>query len=441
MTTLTQHMPLGAARPKIDTRHPALIGWLGLAVLVGIFGTWAALTQISAAVIANGQAIVHGKPKLVQSLDGGIVDAINVQNGDIVSAGQVLIHLDPTLLATNLDIARSKLAAALALQARLTAEQLGETELVFNYPALPFPTPATAADEAGQRQIFAARVAVIQGKRAQLTEALLQLDNQLSGTAGQIKAAQEQMEYLQRDIENQSNLLQQGLARRSQLNDLQRNLSELGGQLAALNAEQARLINARRDRSLETQQAERSFLEQVVTDLRDTTTQVDALTLEIVTRTAQLDKVAIKAPAAGIVHELQVTTVGGVVAPGATILQVIPLDQGMDFELRIDPRAIDDVHIGQTARIVLSAFDRQSTPELQAHVATISAGAVTDPQTGQSFYRVGLAVPPAEITRLGALTLMPGMPVEAYLETEQHSVLSYLLEPITHHLARALREN
>ena len=423
-----------------DTRRPALMGGLALVLLFGVFGGWAHLTQISSAVIAGGQAMVHGRPKLVQTLDGGIVQSISVQNGDIVQEGQLLLQLDPTLLAINLDIARGRLAASLALKARLTAEQLGQDELAFTYPSLPFTLPDTQAEEAGQREIFAARTAVLRGGRAQLAEAQLQLDNQISGVIGQVAAIREQMGYLQRDIDNQATLVEQGLSRQSQLSDLQRSMSQLGGQLAGLESEQARLANARRDRELETLQAERAFMEEVVTDLREVTTQVEELTLEIVTRGAQLERIEIRAPASGIVNELQVTTIGGVVAPGATILEVVPLGEGMDFELRVDPRAIDSVYQGQIAQVQMSAFDVQSTPKLTAHVTTISAGAVSDPRTGQSFYRVGLEVSATELARLGTVTLMPGMPVEAYLQTGDRSVLTYLLSPIASHLQRAFRE-
>jgi HlyD family secretion protein len=270
---------------------------------------------------------------------------------------------------------------------------------------------------------------------------LLQIDNQVSGISGQISAIEEQIASLTKDITKQTRLVDQGLARQSQLGDLTRNMAVLEGQYAQLTAERARLINSRQDRRLETEQAERAFLEQVVTDLRTTSGQVDELTLEIVTRMEQLDRVDIRAPSEGIVHEIQVTTTGGVLAPGATLMQVIPLDQGMDFELRLDPRSVDDIQPGQAARIVLSAFDAQTTPKLAGKVTMISPGAVVDPQTGQSFYRVEIGVSADELAKLGTLTLIPGMPVEAYLETRSRSVLDYLMEPITHHLQRALREH
>jgi HlyD family secretion protein len=433
-------VPLASPRLNTDLRRPGLFGGLAFLVLVFVLGGWATMTRINGAVVAGGQVEVHGQPRQVQSLDGGIVESIHVQNGDVVTEGQILMRLDPTLLAVNLDIARSRLAAALTLRARLEAEQTRQESLVFTYPPLPFAMPDVSTDEAGQREIFAARAAVLQGQRDQLAEAQLQFDAQSQGIAGQIAATRAQMDYLTHDIENQQTLVDQGLARQSQLNDLQRGLSDLTGQLAGLEAEQARLATARRESILTTLQAERAFMESVVTDLREATTKTEELILDIVTRSAQLDRIEIRAPADGIVHEMEISTVGGVVAPGSTILQIVPLSEGLEFELRIDPRAIDQVHPGQRAEIIIASFDPQSTPRLAAEVSTISAGAVADPRTGQSFYRVGLTIAPAELARLGDAVLMPGMPVEAFLETGDRSVLAYLLQPVTNHLRHAFRE-
>ena len=212
------------------------------------------------------------------------------------------------------------------------------------------------------------------------------------------------------------------------------------GRAAALDAELARLINARKDAELTTLQQERSFLEEVVTELREANTATEELILDIATRNIQLDRVDIRAPASGIVHEMLVSTTGAVLSPGGTISQVVPLDKGLDFELRIDPSKINEVHVGQDADIILSAFDRQNTPKLAAHVAGISADAIADTQTGRSFYRVTLNVPPEELALIGEEAIKPGMPVEAYLKTGDRTVLSYLVQPVANHLRRAFRE-
>jgi HlyD family secretion protein len=382
---------------------------------------------------------VHGKPKEIQSLDGGVVAELMVRDGDIVAAGDRLMRLDPTVLEVNLDIARGQLAAALALRARLQAEQVQAETLSFDYVDVPFAPLDVARHEKGQREIFAARAAVRKGQRAQLHEAQQQFDSQAKGIDGQIDALEDQITLLDKDLVSMRDLASKGLTRQSQISELKRSKSQLVGQLAGLSAERAQLANARRESELSVLQAERSFLEEVVTQLREASSLVEELTLQIVTHESQLARIDILAPAAGIVHQLQVTTLGGVVVPGETIAQIVPLDEGMDFELRVDPRNIDQVHPGQVARIVISSFDPQTTPQLDARVASVSPGVITDPNTGQVFYRVSLALPPQELELLGSAKLMPGMPVEAYLETGDRSVLSYLLHPVTSHLRRALR--
>lgn len=432
--------PAAAPGLKMDLRKPALIGFAGFAVMVGVLGLWAALTVIGGAVIASGQAIVQGDAKVVQSLDGGMVAEILVADGDQVAAGEVLMRLDPTLLEVNLESARSRLAAALALQARLEAEQLRHEVLEFSYGPLPFALPDTAPHEARQREIFLARRAVLEGAREQLAETFLQTETRRRGLEGQLAATREQIALIEQDLGNMRDLAEQGLARQSQMSELQRAQSELQGRLATLEAEMAQLANSRREQELETLQRERSFMETVVTELRDATAQVDELTLEIVTRSAQLDRVELRAPVDGIVHEMQVTTLGGVIAPGAPVLNIIPSGNTMEFTLRVDPHSIDQVWQGQSAKVTLSAFDPQSTPQLAAQVTQISPDVVRDATTGQSYYRVILEVPGEELARLGEVELLPGMPIEAFLETGERSVLAYLVQPLSSHLRRAFRE-
>lgn len=438
MSTVNTAAP--ASDPDLGLARFGWFGGLSLVLLVGILGAWACLSLISGAVIASGQTVVHGKPKLVQSLDGGVVAEILVQDGDIVAAGDIMMRLDPTLVEVNLDIAQTQLAAALALQARLLAEQNGLDAPVFEALERRAGQIDTRPHEEGQRQIFVARAALRQGQRAQLAEALLQFDNQGDGLRGQIAALHDQVALLDQDLENMLALTTKGLARQSQMSELQRAKAQLAGQLAALEAELARLANARRDARLSTLQAEHSFMENVVTELREVTARIDELTLQIITHKAQLSRIDIPAPTAGIVHEMQVTTRGGIVPPGGEIASIVPLDDGVDFDLRIDPHSIDQVYPGQQANLMIASLDPQTTPQLKARVTSISPDVIEDKRSGQYFYRVGLTLEPDELARLGTAPLMPGMPVEAYLQTGEHSVLSYLLHPVTSHLRRALRE-
>ncbi len=433
--------PAPAATPELGLRGPVRLALGSLALLVGVLGLWSVLTMIGGAVVAQGQVMAKAQAQQIQSLEGGTVQAILVQNGDAVRAGQIMVQFDPTLTQASLDIALSKLADALALQARLRAEQQGVATPDFTPPALPFPAPDLTLQAAGQRNVFAARAAVLQGQQDRLVETLAQYDSQLQGLVAQIAAKREELALTEAEIASQQDLLSQGLTRQSALSDLRRGHAGLLGQLAALQAEQAKLANARRDSTLETLQGERAFQEKVVTDLGDVTATAQELILEIVTRRDQLAHMDLRAPMDGVVHEMKVATLGGVVAPGATVLEVIPLGQGFSFEVRVDPQGIDQVHVGQETDLVLSSFDPRTTPRLKAHVTSVSAGAVVDPQTGRSFYRVELSVPPEELARLEGQTLVPGMPVTAYLATSSRSVLAYLLHPLTSQMDLAFREN
>lgn len=436
--------PMDAALPGGPTLHTDLSGpmrW-GAVATVALFGLllgWSGMAVIGGAVIAQGQTVVVGRPRVVQHLDGGQVAEIAVAEGDMVRAGAVLLRLDPTMPALNLAIAEARLAEALARRSRLEAEYRGLAGPDFLWPTLPFPVPDTAAHETGQRQIFAARAEVLRTARERLVERQAQIESQLAGLAAQILARTDQMALVEAELDTLVGLASRGLARNTQVSELQRTRAGLLGEIATFEAEAARARIALRDAELETLQGERIFHEQVVTELRSAAAEIDELVLEIVTRRAQLDRIEIRAPADGVVHELAVTTPGAVVAPGATLLEVIPRNAGVDFELRIDPRAIDQIWLGQPARVVVASFDPQTTPQIEGRVAQISPTVLTDPRSGASFYRIGLEVPPEEVARLGG-TLVPGMPVEAFLETSERTVLAFLLQPVRRMLDHAFRE-
>jgi HlyD family type I secretion membrane fusion protein len=398
--------------PRTDL---GVMGRITLLVTCVFFATvliWASLTQISGAVITPGQAGVPGKPSVVQHLDGGIVETILVANGDRVVGGQLLMKLDPTLIRLNRDVAMGRLGAALALRS-----------------ALPFEAPEMALARAGQISIFTARAAARQGRGEQLAERIAQINNQIDGSNAQIRAYQEQLALIERELGNVSTLFDKGMVRESQLLSLMRDRAAIMGYIAGDEAERARLKNSIRDAQLEVTQAENAFLEQVSTDLRATVAEVEEQILQIATLNDQLSRIDIRAPSDGVVHEMQVTTEGGVVAPRAVIMQIVPQSKGVEFEMRLAAQDLDRAHTGQPAQLLFPTLDPRVAPRLQAEVALISPAAVTDEQTGQSFYRLTLSVSAQELARLGDVKILPGLPVEAYLQTGDRSVMSYLLAP------------
>lgn len=426
---------------KTDISRAGRIGMLaGLVLMVAVFA-WAYLTPISGAVIASGAAVVRGKPKIVQSLDGGIIDEIRVSDGDRVNAGDMLLRLDPTLLRINLEMYRNRLAETRAKISRLRAEQLNSKALVFDYDTGFLEDLPLGIINVGQREIFEARLEVMKGRKEQLREKIEQFYNQISGVEGLIQAKRDQLAFVEQELVDVSALHAEGLAREGQVLELQRSRSGLLGEISEHQSEMARIRNSVRDTELEILQSDRQFKEQVVTDLGEAVTQGEELLLQIVTARKQLERIDILSPVDGIVHEMQVFNAGGVVPPGETILQVIPVSEGVDFEVRVAPDAIDQVIQGQRAKVVFSAFSTRTAPEIFGMVSGISPSSVTDPSTGQSFYRVTLAIPPEQLALLEEHEILPGMPIEAFLQTGERTVLSYLVRPLTDQLRRAFRDD
>ncbi|MFB9151597.1 HlyD family type I secretion periplasmic adaptor subunit [Roseovarius ramblicola] len=426
---------------RTDLSRAARIGILGgFALLILVF-SWAYITPISGAVIASGSAVVRGKPKMVQSLDGGMVEDVRVADGDLVRAGDVLLRLDPTLLRINLEMYRNRLAEIRAEIARLKAEQVNAVRPIFDYDTTYLDGLGLDQINAGQAEIFQARRDVMQGRQDQLREKVAQFHNQISGVAGLIKAKKDQLTFVEKELADVSALHADGLAREGQVLELQRVRARLLGEIAETQSELARIRNSIRDTELEILQSERQFKEQVVTDLRAAVTKSEELLLQIITARNELDRIEILAPVGGIVHEMQVHSAGEVVPPGETILQVIPISKGVDFEVRVDPNAVDQVFQGQRAKLVFTAFNTRTAPELVGSVSGVSPDRVVDPATGKPFYRVTLTVPQGELERLDGHEILPGMPIEAYLQTGERTVLSYLMRPLTDQLRRAFRDD
>jgi len=431
----------GFAEPKTELswseRRLALFGAALLIALLALFH----LIKISSAVIASGQVVMQGNPRIVQSLESGVAREIKVSNGDIVAAGDVLIRLDASLLEITRDIIYSRLTELTARRARLWSEEQGLADITVT-EALPMLDQA-ALDRhlVGQREIFTARRAVLENRAAQLQERIRQHDSQIIGFEAQIEAVQSQIALVSGEVETLRDLTERGLAPQSRLLELQGRLAALQGQVAVHQTELSGTANSIQDARLKMTQSEREFREQVATELREVVAAIEENRLELARIANKLDQLNIRAPVAGIVHEMQIATIGGVVSAQSTILTVIPVADGVEFDLRVSPDAIDVVYAGQEVRVRFPSFNRIATPELTGAISRVSPDSVVDRATGQRFYRVEVTVPPEELARLGDAALLPGMPVEAFLQTGNRSILSYLVKPFTDQMAHAFRES
>ncbi|HLQ19519.1 MAG TPA: HlyD family type I secretion periplasmic adaptor subunit, partial [Tabrizicola sp.] len=345
---------------------------------------WAFLTEIGSAVVATGAVTIEGKPKSIQHLDGGIVQEILVSDGDLVEAGQVLMRLDPNLLSANLTIYLNRLAELVIREARLQAELDGSTSIKFP-PAEGLLAGRPMEDlQAGETSIFEARAAIQSGRKAQLEERILQYGNQIEGLAALISAKREQAGYIDTEIGRLTTLQEKGLARENQVLTLQGTRADLLGQVAEHISETARVRNSIRDTELEILQIARQFREEVLTQLHDTKVQKDELIQQITSTQTQLDRIDIRAPVRGLVHEMQVVTLGGVVPPGAVIGQIIPVDGLMTFDLQIAPTDIDSLYAGQEVRLRFPAFNQRKTPEIIGTLIGLSPSTIKDEVTGMT---------------------------------------------------------
>lgn len=430
-----------AAGPNVNYSRPLRFGLGAFAILFVVIGGWLALAPLASAVIAQGGVAVRGRPQLVQHLDGGIVRHIQVRNGDVVRQGDLLVQLDETLLVANLEIYRNRLREAVARKARLEAERDGLPEIVFDEAiAREAGLGDIALHREGQGKLFLARRAAREGQVAQLLEKIAQSRNQIAGVEGLMAARHEQMSFIDRELTGLRQLADKGYAAINRVLAQERARAELAGQIAENAAELARIRNAIQETEISILQVDRQFQEAVLTELREASTQVDDMVQQIVATTKQLERVEIRAPVNGVVHELAVHTIGGVIPPGGTLMQLISMDDGVEIEANVEPQFIDQLQAGQVAVIRFPAFNQATTPELEGAVSRISPTSVVDETTGIAFYRIGVDVGRAELDKLRGLTLVPGMPAEAHIKLQERTALSYLVKPLVDHWHRAMRE-
>ena len=416
----------------------------GLSLFVFLFiigGAWAYFANLSGAVIAQGQVAVLGKPKTIQHLDGGIVAEINIDNGDRVSKGDILVRLDDILLKANLNIYQNRLREGVAQRARLISERDTQSNIGWSNEVLDlFDLNIGQAVKQGQQKLFEARQATRQGQIAQLREKIKQFQNQTTGIKALKTSRKTQLGFLDEELKGIRTLNKKGLTPKSQLMALERQKEEIIGQMAEQDAELARIQNSISETEIQILQIGREFRQTVLTELRQIEQEVNDMTQQLYATVEKLKRIEIRAPVSGIIHELAVFTIGGVIGPGAAVLQLIPQDEGFEIEANVEPQFVDELYPGQPATLRFSAFNQRTTPELNGTIKGISPNVVINEQTGVSFYKIRLTVPKSELARLKGQILIPGMPVEAFIKTRERTALNYLVKPLMDQINRAFRE-
>lgn len=432
--------PSTAAWP---VRGPLLLGAAAILLLLGGFGAWAGLTTIAGAVVATGQVEVDQNRQVIQHIDGGVVDEILVKNGDNVLAGTPLLRLDGTLLRSERTIVEGQFYELLARSGRLEAERDDRTEV--NYPETLLEGAALNAELAqlmnGQTRLFAARAETLSKTLEQLEKRGDQTRSQIEGVDAQIIALGIQFELIGRELTDQRTLFDRGLAQASRVLALEREAAALQGELGELQAARAQAEGRLTEIDLERLRLANERSEAAESELRDIGYRVLELAERRRALSGQIERLELRAPVSGVVHAMEVTTPRSVIRPADPVLYLVPQDRPMVIAARIATINIDEVAIGQQVRLRFSAFSSRTTPEVFGQVVRVSPDALVDETTGMPYYRAEIMLDPSEHERLGALTLIPGMPVEVYLRTGERSPIAYLVKPLSDYFNRAFRES
>lgn len=435
-------MGAGAGQPW-PVRGPVWLGVLAVIVLIGGFGTWAMTSNIAGAVIATGQIKVDQNRQVIQHPDGGVVTELAVEEGAQVRQGDVLIRLDPAEIASQLAVARGQLNELRARRARLEAERdaVDEVAFVAELVAAAADDPELADILRGQENLFAARRETLDREVEQLARRADQITSQIGGLRAQRAALDRQRDLIAEDLAAQQDLLDRGLAQAARVLGLQREEADILGAMGEIDASIAEAEGRRTEVELAALQLENERREEAIAELRQVRVQEEELAETARALARRLDQMDLRAPVSGVVYGLTVFGPQSVVRPAEPVLFVVPQDRPLVISARIAATDVDEVSVGQDVVLRFPAFDMRTTPELFGRVVRVSADAFADETTGASFYEAEIVLNEGEAARLTDRTLLPGMPVEAFIRTEDRTPMAYLLRPLTDYFNRAFRES
>jgi HlyD family secretion protein len=430
---------LKGARRSI--RAHMIVGLAVMLVLAGGFGTWASTVPISGALIAPGAVVVDSNVKKVQHPTGGVVGEVRVHDGDTVKAGDIVVRLDETVVKASLAIVVKTLNGLWARAARLEAEQRGLDKIRFPQQLLDQASDSDVRDVmASETKLFEVRVNGRTGQKAQLRERVTQLNEEIAGLTAQEQSKDKEIALVEKELIGVRQLYDQHLVQISRLTTLERDAARLSGERAQYIASRAQAKGKITETELQIIQVDKDMVSEVSKDLRETNDKIGEFVERKVTAEDQLRRIDIRAPQDGMVLQSTVHTVGGVITAGDAIMMIVPQADALSAEAKVNPQDIDKLQIGQKTLLRLSAFNQRTTPELNGVVTRVSADVTTDQRTGQAYYTIRVSMPPEEVARLGDNKIIPGMPVEAFVQTGDRTMFSYLMKPLSDQLMRSFRE-
>jgi HlyD family secretion protein len=423
-------------------RRHLLLSVATIILLVGGIGGWAATSEFAGAVIAQGQLVVDSNVKKVQHPTGGVVAELNVRDGDQVKMGDVIVKLDDTQTRANLSIVSKGLDELGARRAREEAELEGDEQITFpaDLLARQAADPEVARIVRGETKLFETRRKSREGLKSQLGERVQQSEEEIRGLAAQVASKEKQVEWIQQELEGVRDLWSKKLVQFNRVTSLEREQARLEGERGQLIAAIAQAKGKIAETRIQILQIDQDMRTEVGKDLADIRAKTAELIEKRVAAEDQLKRIDIRSPQNGMVHQLDVHTVGGVISAGQQIMLIVPAADKLIVEAKVQPQDIDQVRIGQAAVMRFSNFNTRTTPEVNGEVTFVSADVTQDQRTGISYYTVRIAVPPEELARLEAQKLQPGMPVEVFIQTTVRTVVSYFVRPFQDQIAKAFRE-
>jgi HlyD family secretion protein len=420
--------------------HLAAVAAAAFFLVCGI-GVIGATTKLAGAIIASGALVVETNVKKVQHPTGGIVGELRVQDGSHVKAGDLLIRLDATTAQANVAMVDKSLAELYARRARLETERDGNDEIEFPQDLLQDGLQSDVGRVvAGERKLFEFRREAQRGQKAQLRERIAQLNDEVRGYTDQAAAKQKETQFILKELEGVRDLWAKNLIAINRVTALERDAARLEGERGQLIATIAQGKGKISETELQIIQLDQNLRSDAAKELADIRAKIAELVERKVTAMDQLQRIEVRAPQSGVVHQLSVFTKGGVVAAGEQIMLIVPEADDLIVEVRVDPQKIDQLRLDQPATLRFPGFNQRTTPDLSGSVSRIAADVIQDQRSGQPYYLVRISMTEDEIGRLNGLKLVPGMPVEAFIRTDEHTMLSYLLKPLTDQARRAFRE-
>ena len=426
---------------QASIRRHIIAGSVIVGVLAIGFGGWASTAELSGALIAQGTIVVDSNIKKVQHPTGGVVGEVRVHDGDRVKAGDILVRLDETVTRANLAIVTKSLIELYARKARLGAERDG-VDTVAMPPELKDQAddPDVKAALDSERKLFDLRRTARLGQKDQLRERIKQLQEQISGLVAQQDAKSKEISFVDQELSGVRELWQKNLVQLNRLTSLERDEARVEGERGQLVASAAEAKGRIAEIQLQILNIDQESSSDVAKELRETDSKIGEAVERKVTAEDQLKRIDIRAPQDGVVFQSTANTVGGVIAAGDPIMMIVPESDKLSVEVKVEPKDIDQVAIGQPVVLRFSAFNQRTTPELNGSVTRIGADTSNDQRTGQSYYLVRIGIEPSELDRLGPVKLTPGMPVESFIQTGKQTLVSYLVKPLHDQLMRSMRE-